>query len=317
MTSMVHLIDGLHLGTPNVISIAVLRAGPGELLLVDTGPESVFDTVVTGVQDLGYEPKAVRYILASHIHLDHTGAAWRWAREFGTRIYVHPNGAAHLVDPSKLLASAARIYGDKMNYLWGATEPIQTDQVIAVTDSDLRFGDLQIKAVNTPGHANHHNAYWIESERIVFAGDVAGVRIGSGPAIPPCPPPEINLELWRDSLRKIRALSPKSMYITHFGEITTPLSALDELETRLTSWADWIKRQICEGKPETEVIPEFQLFVENELRTCGIAGESLKTYEQADPASMSVAGLTRYWRKHHPEELSFAVTRKSHERFSS
>jgi glyoxylase-like metal-dependent hydrolase (beta-lactamase superfamily II) len=307
MKSMVQLIDALHLGTPNVISIGVLRAGPDELLLVDTGPESVFDAVVAGVQNLGYEPRDVRHILASHIHLDHTGAAWRWAREFGAQIYVHPNGAPHLVDPSKLLASATRIYGDKMNYLWGATEGIQKNQVVAATDSDLQLGDLRVRAINTPGHADHHNAYWIEAQQIVFAGDIAGVRIARGPTIPPLPPPEINLELWRDSLEKIRALRPASMYITHFGEIKDPLTQLDELERRLTSWADWIKQRIREGTPEAEIIPEFQFFVENELRTGGATEEDLKTYERADPASMSVAGLTRYWRKHHPEELSVAA----------
>jgi len=300
---MVHLIDALHLGTPNVISIGLLQASPDKLVLADTGPESVFDAVVAGIQNLGYDPRNVRYILASHIHLDHTGGAWRWAKEFGTQIYVHPNGAPHLVNPSKLLASATRIYGDQMKELWGVTEGIENRQVIATTDSNLELGDLRVRAINTPGHANHHNAYWIESQRAVFAGDVAGVRIGSGPTIPPLPPPEINLELWRESLEKIRAFRPGSIYITHFGEIKDPASSLDELEKRLGSWADWIKQRIREGKTEAEIIREFQLFVENELRTGRAANEDLKTYEQADPASMSVAGLARYWRKHHPEEV--------------
>jgi glyoxylase-like metal-dependent hydrolase (beta-lactamase superfamily II) len=298
MIGMVHLIDALHLGTPNVISIALLQSGPDELALVDTGPESVFDTVVAEMTKLGFEPRNVRHILASHIHLDHTGAAWRWAKEFGAKIYVHPNGAPHLIDPSKLLASATRIYGDKMNFLWGATEGIPKHRVVATTDSDLRLGDLRLRAINTPGHANHHNAYWIESQRIVFAGDVAGVRIGAGPTIPPFPPPDIHLELWRESLDKIRALKPASLYITHFGEITDPPASLDELETRLIRWADWMKERMREGKSEAEIIPEFQRFAENELRTGGATEEGIKTYEQADPASMSVAGLTRYWRKH-------------------
>jgi glyoxylase-like metal-dependent hydrolase (beta-lactamase superfamily II) len=302
--SMVDLIDALHLGTANVISIALLRAGPGELVLVDTGPESVFDAVVAAMPKLGYEPRDVRHILASHIHLDHTGAAWRWARDFGAKIYVHPNGAPHLVDPSKLLASATRIYGDKMSYLWGAVEGIPKHQVVAATDSDLRLGDLRVRAINTPGHANHHNAYWIESQRVIFAGDVAGVRIGGGPTIPPFPPPDIHLELWRDSLEKIRVLQPASIYVTHFGEIKDPLASLDELEKRLNTWASWMKERMREGNSEAEIIPEFQRFVENELRTGGAGEEGIKTYEQADPASMSVAGLTRYWRKHHPEEIS-------------
>jgi glyoxylase-like metal-dependent hydrolase (beta-lactamase superfamily II) len=303
---MVHLIDALHLGTPNVISIGLLQAAPGELVLVDTGPESVFTAVAAGVQKLGFELRDVRYILASHIHLDHTGAAWRWAREVGAKIYVHPNGAPHLVNPSKLLSSATRIYGDKMNYLWGATEAIPEELVIAITDSDFRLGDLRLRAIATPGHANHHNAYWIKSQRILFAGDVTGVRIGSGPAIPPLPPPEINLELWRDSLEKIRALKPASIYITHFGQVREPIASLGELERRLASWSDWIKQRLNEGKSEREIIPEFELFVERELLAGGATEEEVEIYEQADPASMSVAGLARYWRKHHPEEVPAA-----------
>jgi glyoxylase-like metal-dependent hydrolase (beta-lactamase superfamily II) len=300
---MVHLIDALHLGTPKVISIGLLQAAPGELVLVDTGPASVFAAVAAGVRKLGFELRDVRHILASHIHLDHTGAAWRWAREVGAKIYVHPNGAPHLVNPSKLLSSATRIYGDKMNYLWGATEAIPEEQVIAMTDSDFQLGGLRLRAIATPGHANHHNAYWIKSQRILFAGDVAGVRIGSGPAIPPLPPPEINLELWRDSLEKIRALKPASIYITHFGQVREPTASLDELERRLASWADWIKQRLNEGKSEREIIPEFELFVERELLAGGATEEAVEIYEQADPASMSVAGLARYWRKHHPEEV--------------
>jgi glyoxylase-like metal-dependent hydrolase (beta-lactamase superfamily II) len=304
---MVHLIDALHLGTPNVISIGLLQAAPGELVLVDTGPESVFDAVFAGVQKLGFEPRDVRHILASHIHLDHTGAAWRWAREVGAKIYVHPNGAPHLVNPSKLLSSATRIYGDKMNYLWGATEETPEQQVIAVTDSDFELGSLRVSAIAVPGHANHHNAYWIGSQRILFAGDVAGVRIGSGPAIPPLPPPEINLELWRDSLEKIRALKPASICITHFGQISEPAATLDELGGRLSSWADWIKQRLNEGKSEQEIVPEFGLFVERELLAGGATKEEVEIYEKADPASMSVAGLVRYWRKHHPEEVRVGV----------
>ena len=304
---MVHLIDALHLGTPNVISIGLLQAAPGGLVLVDTGPESVFEAVAVGIQKLGFEPGDIRYILASHIHLDHTGGAWRWAREVGAKIYVHPNGAPHLVNPSKLLSSAARIYGDRMNDLWGATEAIPEEQVIAITDSDFQLGGLRVRAIATPGHANHHNAYWMESQRIVFAGDVAGVRIGSGPAIPPLPPPEISLELWRDSLEKIRALKPASIYITHFGQITEPAASLGELERRLASWANWTKQRLNEGKSEQEIIPEFELFVERELLAGGATEQEVEIYEKADPASMTVAGLARYWRKHHPEEVPAVV----------
>jgi glyoxylase-like metal-dependent hydrolase (beta-lactamase superfamily II) len=302
---MVHLIDALHLGHPDVICIALVECGPNELLLVDSGPESVFDTVVEGVRKLGFQPAHVRHLLASHIHLDHTGAAWRWAQEYGTKIYANGLGVRHLVDPSKLVESASRIYGDKMDFLWGASGTIRQDQVIPVEDgAELQFGSQHFRILYTPGHAQHHNAYWLESERTIFAGDVAGVCIHGGTVIPPFPPPDIHLESWKDSLNKIRALNPASLHVTHFGKINNPATSLDALEKRLFSWADWMKQRLRKGKSEAEIIPEFEEFTVQQLLADGTPNEELAIYERADPASMSVAGLTRYWRKYHPDEAT-------------
>ncbi|MBV9644277.1 MAG: MBL fold metallo-hydrolase [Verrucomicrobia bacterium] len=301
---MVHLIDALHLGRPDVICIALVECGRNELLLVDSGPESVFEVVVEGVRKLGFQPGHVRHLLASHIHLDHTGGAWRWAKEFGTKIYAHPRGAAHLIDPSKLVGSATRIYGNKMGVLWGAVGNIPEDQVIAVEDNaELRFGSERFRVLYTPGHAQHHSAYWLESERTVFAGDIAGVLIHGGPPIPPFPPPDIHLESWKDSLAKIRLLKPFSLHITHFGKVADPIPAIDALENRIFDWADWIRQRFLEGRSEAEIIPEFERFTVQELLSEGTPVEDLATYERADPASMSVAGLARYWRKYHPEQV--------------
>jgi len=301
---MVYLIDALHLGSPNVICIALVESGPKELVIVDSGPESDFDFVVEGIRKLGFQPEHVRHLLASHVHLDHTGGAWRWAEEFGTKIYVHPKGAPHLIDPARLVASATRIYGDKMDYLWGTVGSIPEDRVIAVDDGAvLRFGSRHFRVLYTPGHAQHHNSYWLETEQSLFAGDVAGVLIRRGPPIPPFPPPDIHLESWKESLDKIRALKPISLHVTHFGRVDDPIRSLDALEKRLFGWADWMKQRLFEGKSETEIIPEFQKFTESELLLDGAKQEDLSTYEQADPASMSVSGLMRYWRKYHPEQV--------------
>ncbi len=299
---MTHLIDALHLGKPRVICIALVECGPEELLLVDSGPESVFQTVAAGVRKLGFDPAHVRHLLASHIHLDHAGGAWRWANEFGTKVYVHPKGAPHLVDPSKLISSAARIYGEKMDYLWGAAGAIPEEKVIAVDDgAKLRFGSKQFEVLYTPGHAQHHNSYWLESERTVFAGDVAGVLIPGGSTTPPFPPPDIHLESWKESLDKIRSLNPASIHITHFGRIDHPKQTLDTLQERLFRWADWMRQRMVEQKSEAELVKEFERFTIRELLATGTPDELLAIYEQADPASMSVAGLTRYWRKYHPD----------------
>jgi glyoxylase-like metal-dependent hydrolase (beta-lactamase superfamily II) len=301
---MIHLIDGLHLGTPHVICVALVECGPDELLLVDTGPETVFDTVVEAIRKLGFQAEHVRHLLGSHIHLDHTGGAWRWAKEFGTKVYVHPKGAPHLIDPTKLISSATRIYGDKLELLWGKVYAIAQDQVIPVEDgAELKFGREQFDVLYTPGHAQHHNAYWLKSEQTVFVGDLAGVRIPGGPTTPPCPPPDIHLELWKESLEKIRALKPTSLHLTHFGRVDQPVETIDLFEERLFSWAEWIRMRILEGKSETQMIPEYEQFTLQQLIKEGTPHELLAIYEQADPAFMSVSGLMRYWRKFHPETL--------------
>jgi glyoxylase-like metal-dependent hydrolase (beta-lactamase superfamily II) len=301
---VIYFVDSLHLGTPHVIGVALVEVAQDELAIVDSGPESVFDSVVAGIRALGFEPAQVRHLLASHIHLDHTGGAWRWAKEFGTRIYVHPRGVPHLVNPEKLIASATRIYGDSMEYLWGHFGPINPNLVTAVDDAEeINLGALTFKTIYTPGHAQHHNAYWLESQNALFAGDIAGVSIDGGPSLPPFPPPDIHLESWKQSLDRVRALHPSFLFLTHFGQVTSPSDFLDDFEFRLYAWADWMKERLMRGKTESEIVPEFKQFVDQSLLEQGVARELLSTYEQADPAAMSVSGLSRYWKKYHPEQL--------------
>jgi glyoxylase-like metal-dependent hydrolase (beta-lactamase superfamily II) len=299
---MLHLIDSLHLNTPNVICVAVLEAEDGTLVMIDCGPEIVFANTIKGLRRLGLRPEKVSHLLATHIHLDHNGGAWRWAKEFGTMVHVHPAGAPHMVDPAKLVASATRIYGERMAELWGEIQPLPANSVAVTTDNqEIQVSDLRLKVIETPGHAQHHNAYWFEPERILFAGDVAGVAIGQGPVVPPCPPPDVHLEKWHESIKRVRALSPTQLLLTHFGLRQNPEAHLQELEDRLEDWADWMKSRLLEGKSEEQINPEFQRFTEDELRKAGVTSAGLATYEQSDPATMSVTGLSRYWRKYHPE----------------
>ena len=299
---MLHQIDALHLNTPNVICVAVLQAEDGTLIMIDCGPETVFENVVRELDQRGLGAKNVTRLLASHIHLDHNGGAWRWQQEFGTKVYVHPVGAPHMVDPGKLVASATRIYGDQMGYLWGEIQPLPQDSVVVTADhQQIQAPGLCLEVIETPGHAQHHNAFWWESSRILFSGDVAGVAIGKGPVFPPCPPPDLNLEQWRASLKRIRGFNPAELFLTHFGLKQQPELHLAELESRLTEWATWIKDRMAESKSEEEILPEFRRFTENQLVRAGATASDLVAYEQADPAAMSVTGLCRYWRKYHPD----------------
>ncbi|MFI5336196.1 MAG: MBL fold metallo-hydrolase [Opitutales bacterium] len=293
---MTDYLDGRHLGHPHVIGAGLVGSGP--LALIDCGPDTCFSGLVAALRERGRRPEEVTHLLITHIHLDHSGGAWRWAREFGTTVCVHPRGAAHLLDPARLLSSAERIFGADMERLWGAIQPVPSERLRVLQDGEqVEVGGAILQAVDTPGHAQHHHAYWLAGERTLFTGDVAGVAIHGGPVLPPCPPPDVDIEAWRASLGRLRALRPEKLMLAHFGALDRPEARFDELERRLLDWAGWVRARLQAGQTEDAMIPEFQQRVAAELTAGGMGAEGLAAYEQADPAAMSVNGLARYWRK--------------------
>ena len=160
-----------------------------------------------------------------------------------------------------------------------------------------------MRAIATPGHASHHNVYQWEDN--VFGGDVAGVRLGGGPPIPPFVPPELHIESWQESIGKIRALNAKKLYLPHFGPIEGSVSAhLDALDERIRRWALWFRDRMRAGDDEQQLIPAFAEYVADELREEGATEDEVRDYECADPSFMAVGAAMRYWQKHHPEEVS-------------
>jgi len=298
---MIHVLDTQHLGRPGIIAATLLETNDGPVLF-DTGPESTFDTIGSALSKLGAEPADIRHVFLSHIHFDHAGAAWRFA-ELGATIYVHPRGAPHLIDPAKLVASATRLYGDEMERLWGKFSGIAPERVRVLENNEVvRVASFEIRAIETPGHASHHHVYhWDDN---VFGGDVAGVRLGGGPPAPPFVPPELDIEVWRESIAKIRALDPAKLYLPHFGLVPGDTNAhLDALEERVIRWSLWFREHLCAGEDEAKMKPQFADYVVAELRRGGATEAELADYEQADPSFMAVSAATRYWRKHHPEEV--------------
>lgn len=296
---MIHTID-LHDRAPRVIASFLLETSQGPVLF-ETGPESRFSVLLDGLNSLGYAASDIKHVFVTHIHLDHAGAAWRFA-ELGSSIYVHPKGAPHLIDPSKLWASAARIYGEKMEELWGQMGYVPEGQVEILQDGDtVKVGEAVVQALETPGHANHHHAFLIGN--VLIGGDVTGVKIGRGPVLPPCPPPEIHIETWLQSIARIRALKLDKIYLTHFGQTENVGPHLDALEAKLVEWANWMKSRLKAGLIREQIVLEFEAHVAASLRAAGLSEEEVQEYEFADPSWMSVDGLVRYWNKHHPEEV--------------
>lgn len=289
----VALLD-LHFQAEGTVGAFLVRTSEGPVL-VETGPESLYDHLEAALQAQGFALEDVRHVFVTHIHLDHAGAAWRLARH-GARIYVHPKGAPHLADPGKLLGSARRIYGEAMERLWGRLEPIPAGQITSLGDGEtVRLGDSAFEALHTPGHAIHHITYRLDDG--LFTGDVGGIRIGDGPVIPPFPPPDIDLEAWRDSIVRMRAARPAFIYPTHFGIKRDGPAHLDSLEENLHRIALWMREALATGSTEEALVPRFQAFMQDLLAGHGLAEGAIQDYEIADPAFMSVYGLARYWRR--------------------
>jgi glyoxylase-like metal-dependent hydrolase (beta-lactamase superfamily II) len=298
---MVHVLDTRQLGRPGIIAATAVESKDG-LVLFDTGPESTFESIAAELGKLSFAPADVRHVFLSHIHFDHAGAAWRFA-ELGATVYVHPRGGPHLLDPRKLIESATCIFGDSMEKLWGQIAPVPEQRLRVLHDMDVvSVGSLEVRAIATPGHASHHHVYHWEDN--LFGGDVAGVRLGGGPPIPPFVLPELNIELWQDSIDKIRALNPAKLYLPHFGLVVDSVSShLDALDERVRRWSIWFRDRIRAGDDEQQLIPAFAEYEAKDLLAGGATEKEARDYECADPSYMAVSAARRYWQKYHPEEI--------------
>ena len=291
----IHTID-LNFQSQKLSIAAFLIESDHGPILVETGPHSTYNYLIERIQAIGYTPSDIKHVFITHIHLDHAGAAWAFAEQ-GASIYLHPLGYRHMHDPSKLLASAQMIYQDMMDQLWGTLKPIPSDQLQIIEDGQsVQIGSLEFVAHHTPGHAKHHIAWQMDS--VLFTGDVAGVSINGGPVIPPCPPPDINIEDWIESIDKLLMLDTiDTYYLTHFGSTDQPIEHMLKLKSALKQYANFIYPFYKRKFSIEDTLPFFTIYAEHYLTENGMSKEAAQVYEAANPSYMSVSGLMRYWKK--------------------
>jgi glyoxylase-like metal-dependent hydrolase (beta-lactamase superfamily II) len=275
-------IDLHHQGRRRVIGVYLLETEDG-LALHDCGPASALGGLRRGLADRGVELGEVRHLLLSHIHLDHAGAAGVLVREHPhLRVHVSAVGAPHLVDPSKLEASARRLYGDRFDALWGELAPVPEANVDVVGDRVAGF-----ECFPAPGHAGHHVCY-LDAEGTLYAGDAAGVRIQPTTFVmPPTPPPDIDVEAWHRTLDEIDRRAPERLALIHFGVATDVERHLAELRARLDEWAGIARR-----------VPDAEAFVTEVEAGLDVDDETRRAIDSAIPFEQSYLGLARYWEKH-------------------
>ena len=287
----VHTIDLHFLGQASAIAAFAIPDARG-YALVECGPFSTHESLIAGLRAKSIDPDDVHTLLLTHIHFDHAGAAWWWARK-GAQVYVHPRGLRHMIDPTRLYGSAARIYGeDRMEELWGRMEAIDAASITGVEDRVvLPIGGKEWTAHHTPGHASHHIAWAVDG--VVFTGDVGGVSIHGGPVVPPLPPPDIDVPAWCASIERLERLNARAFYLTHFGKVA-PGGHLPALRRRLTAYVDWVAGRIDDVSQLEDLVPGFSTMVEDELRAAGADELTIKAYRAANPPYMSVTGIARY-----------------------
>lgn len=277
------------------IASYLIRDG-NAVVLIETGPGSTLSTLEAALAAEGLSTRDVTHVLVTHIHLDHSGAAGFLAKQ-GAQIYVHPNGAAHLVNPEKLIASATRIYGEKMDQLWGEILPVPQNQLTVPNDAEeIVIGNLRFLPINTPGHAEHHYSYLFED--VCFCGDVGGVRIpGYVYLRAPMPPPELHFGRWHESIARLKALKFSRIAPTHFGIFDDAQWQLDEMDKALAEVEKWLEIVMAQEPSIEDLRESFSLWMQEQGVLKNLSEDVIRAYSLANPVAMSADGLMRYWKK--------------------
>lgn len=290
-------IDLEFLGKRRAIATGVI-SGSGTLGLVDPGPTTCLDTLELGLQAQGLRLADVTHLLLTHIHLDHAAATGTLVRRFpGIRVYVHERGARHMMDPAKLIESATRLYGADMDRLWGEFAAVPERNLVVLRDGDrVDVGGRTFEVAYTPGHASHHVSYFDAQSGVAFVGDTAGVCIEGGYVLPVTPPPDIDVELWQESVARIERWAPRTIFITHFGPVTEVRPHLQALIENLETFSALVRESLLEPENEEQHSRRFADQVRRELRR-QMTEAQLTAYEVAAPFELLWLGLARYWRK--------------------
>ncbi len=286
-------IDLAFRGRPGVVAAFLLDDGE-EAALIECGPASTVPALLGGIFRAGVDPECLRRLLVTHIHLDHSGAAGGLAEAFpALTVHVHPLGAPHLVDPSRLLASAGRLYGDRMDDLWGETRPVPAERVVDLADgAALTIAGRKLVARFTPGHASHHVAYWDAARGDLFTGDVGGARMaGTAYACPPAPPPDLDPAAWAGSIDRLRALGPRRLLLTHGGPFADVAPHLDQLMPNLDALRALALAALRDGADPARLTALIHDHVAAKLDPAPPG--ALENLEWATPSYLAAAGLTR------------------------
>jgi glyoxylase-like metal-dependent hydrolase (beta-lactamase superfamily II) len=290
-----YLIDLELAGIENYVASYLLRGK--QTALVETGPASTVHNMFTALKEMNVKPEEVSYVAVSHIHLDHAGGAGALLKRLpNAKIVVHQRGAPHIANPEKLWTQARDVLGN-IAEVYGKPEPVPQEKIIPTTD-DVTFhlgNHVELRAIETLGHASHHLSYYEPSSEGIFTGDAGGVYLNKLDTIVPTTPPPFRLDMAFASLDKLINLKPKSLYYSHFGEADKAVEKLEAYSKQLKLWAIIAKRGIENGE-SLETISD-RIFRED------AAVKKAASYIRSHPflsktvANHSVQGIVDYVKK--------------------
>lgn len=299
---------------PNILQIDTMLAGDAafnavflvqavEPALIEAGPAADTPVVLEALKLAGLGPGDLAHIVVTHIHLDHAGGVGGLVRAFPrATVWVHERGAPHLADPTRLIASTARTYGEaRMLELYGVTEPVPADRIRQVTDGDeISLGDRVLRVLGTPGHASHHVAFSEDQSGVVFTGEAVGSHLPWADCYRPAlPPPEVDVEAALASILRIRDLRAGALLTSHFGAIADAAEGCDRAAQRIRAWAE-TSRRVLEGNEDAdaeEVAQALRAQAAEEYLSDSGEPIDMARYNLIGSIEMNAAGLTRYWRK--------------------
>jgi glyoxylase-like metal-dependent hydrolase (beta-lactamase superfamily II) len=292
------VIDLCWAGRPRSIACALLRSQDFAALL-DPGPASTLPRLRQQLQHHGLSVSQMNAILLTHIHLDHAAATGALVRENPQlKVYVHTRGVPHLLDPSKLLESASRLWGDELHQLFGDFLPVPAANLHALDGGEtLAVGSRQIRVLYTPGHASHHVTYFESEQATAYVGDTAGISVNGHPYIlPATPPPDISIELWDASLDAIAALHPQRLFLTHFSYSENPIVHIARYRQCLHRWRDLSASLLASGMDDETAMLRFCEAVAAEAAQF-LPPDELSHHVFLGAPNLSWIGLARYLRK--------------------
>jgi glyoxylase-like metal-dependent hydrolase (beta-lactamase superfamily II) len=276
-----------------------------EPTLVETGPTTSVEPVTAALEDLGIAPGDLAHIVVTHIHLDHAGGVGRLSERFPrATVWVHERGATHLADPSRLVASTARVWGEReMQSVFGPVDPVARERIRPLHDADvIAIGSRELRVLDTPGHASHHAALVDSRTGAIFTGDALGIHVPDLPVLRPAtPPPEFDLERYVSSIERIRRRARSILLFAHFGPLRDVDATCDLAIRRVREWATVVRDAMRETEDPEELAARLETAALGDIETGAEATLDLGMFEDRlrllSSIRMNAAGLARYWRK--------------------